>query len=74
MQWGSIRNHGYSGGVVVFALPSGGHRQLHEALYRDHSIGSAAMGGAFDGLRLSPHIYNTMAEVDRAVEAVASYA
>jgi selenocysteine lyase/cysteine desulfurase len=62
------------GGVVVFTVPSGGHRQLHEALYRDHGIGSAAMGGAFDGLRLSPHIYNTMVDVHRAVEAVAAHA
>ena len=25
------------------------------------------------GIRLSPHIYNTMAEVDRAVAAIAKY-
>jgi selenocysteine lyase/cysteine desulfurase len=32
------------------------------------------MGGDFAGVRLSPHIYNTMAEVDSVVEVIASLA
>ncbi len=63
-----------SGGVLVFALPRGGHREVFEAVYETHRLGCAAMGGAFDGVRLSPHLYNTMDEVDAAVEAIAAHA
>jgi len=62
------------GGVVVFQLPGADHDQVYEALYARHGIGCAAMHGIFTGLRLSPHIYNTMAQVDEAVEAVAAHA
>jgi selenocysteine lyase/cysteine desulfurase len=62
-----------SAGVVVFAIPDANHRSIHEALYADRRIGSAAMAGEFDGLRLSPHIYNTHAEIDEAVEAVVAH-
>jgi hypothetical protein len=31
------------------------------------------MGGDFDGLRLSPHIYNPIDEIERAADAVASH-
>ena len=61
-------------GVVVFALPGGSHREIVQSVYETHSLGCAAMGGEFDGLRLSPHIYNTLQEVDIAVEAVARHA
>jgi selenocysteine lyase/cysteine desulfurase len=30
------------------------------------------MGGAFSGVRLSPHIYNTLEDIDRAADAVAN--
>jgi len=61
-------------GVVVFAVPGKVHRDIFESVYRTHHLGCASMGGDFDGLRLSPHIYNSMAEVETAVEAVASHA
>jgi isopenicillin-N epimerase len=41
-------------------------RPIHEALYRDHRIATAPTGG----LRFSPHIYNTMADVEAALAAV----
>jgi selenocysteine lyase/cysteine desulfurase len=41
-------------------------RPLHEALYRAHRIATAPTGG----LRFSPHIYNTMQDVERALVAV----
>jgi selenocysteine lyase/cysteine desulfurase len=63
-----------SGGVVVFALPRGGHREVFQSVYESHRLGCAAMGGVFDGVRLSPHVYNTMSEVDTAVEAIAAHA
>jgi selenocysteine lyase/cysteine desulfurase len=63
-----------SGGVVVFALPGADHRAVFQGVYETHRFGCASMGGAFEGIRISPHIYNTMAEVDAAVEAVAAHA
>jgi len=59
-----------SGGVVVFLIPSRDSRALFEALYRDHAIAGAAMGGAFTGVRLCPHIYNTMEDVERVVDTL----
>ncbi len=59
-----------SAGVVVFAIPTVNVRELYGTLYSEHSIGCAAMGGDFTGIRLSPHIYNTMREVDRVVDAI----
>lgn len=64
-----------SAGVLVFALPGvEGHGNLHESLYRDHGVAGAAMGGAHDGLRLCPHVYNTMDQVQHAADAVAGVA
>jgi selenocysteine lyase/cysteine desulfurase len=62
-----------SAGVVVFALPGVDHRELFQRVYETHRIGCAAMSGAFDGIRLSPHVYNTLDEVDRTVGALAAY-
>ncbi len=59
--------------MVVFALPGVDHRELFQGVYETHRIGCAAMGGAFDGIRLSPHVYNTLDEVDRTVGALAGY-
>ena len=56
-----------SAGVVIFSLPRVSGRDLFNTLYRDHGIGCAPTGG----IRFSPHIYNTMAEVDRVVDAIA---
>jgi selenocysteine lyase/cysteine desulfurase len=63
-----------SAGVVVFLPRQADARQLFERLYADHNIAGAAMGGGFTGVRLSPHIYNTMAEIERVIEVVASLA
>jgi isopenicillin-N epimerase len=62
-----------SAGVVVFALPGVAHREVFQGVYETHRLGCAAMGGAFDGIRLSPHIYNTLDEAGQAVEALADY-
>jgi selenocysteine lyase/cysteine desulfurase len=49
-------------------------RQLSAALYRSDRIGCATRGGTDrPGIRLSPQIYNTMAEVDRCVSAITKY-
>jgi len=63
-----------SGGVVVFRLRGTDHDQLFQSLYARHGIGCAAMHGLFSGLRLSPHIYNTMAQVEEALEALVAHA
>jgi selenocysteine lyase/cysteine desulfurase len=63
-----------SAGVVVFELPGRDHDAIYQGVYEDNRLGCAAMHGLFNGLRLSPHIYNTMDQVETAVEAVAAHA
>jgi selenocysteine lyase/cysteine desulfurase len=63
-----------SAGVVVFTIPGAIHRDVFEKVYESHGLGCAAMGGDFDGIRLSPHLYNGMADVELALDAVAAYA
>jgi len=46
---------------------------LFEAFYREHGIGCAAMHGRSSGLRLSPHIYNTLDQVDHVLDAVMTH-
>lgn len=54
-----------SGGVCVVEAPGDG-RAAANRLYEEHGIAGAATGG----LRLCPHVYNTMAHVQRAAEGV----
>ena len=54
------------GGVCIVRFAGREARPLHEALYREHHIATAPTGG----LRFSPHIYNTMQDVDLALRAV----
>jgi selenocysteine lyase/cysteine desulfurase len=53
-------------GVCIVSFEGVQPRELHEALYTKHAIAGAPTGG----LRLSPHIYNTMDDVERVVQAV----
>jgi selenocysteine lyase/cysteine desulfurase len=63
-----------SAAVVSFQAGSLDVSKLSAALYRNDRIGCATRGGADrPGIRFSPHIYNTMAEVDRSVAAIAKY-
>ena len=63
-----------SGAVVTFRPGTLDIPKLSAALYQNDRIGCATRTGRDrPGIRLSPHIYNTMAEVDRAVAAVAKY-
>ena len=60
-----------SAGVVVF-LPDGiNAREALNTLYLDHEIAGASMGG---GIRLCPHIYNTLEDIEKAVYAISSLA
>ncbi|MXW18535.1 MAG: aminotransferase class V-fold PLP-dependent enzyme [Gemmatimonadetes bacterium] len=54
-----------SGGVCIIEVP-GDRRAALDALYEEHGIAGAGTGG----LRLCPHVYNTMAHVERAVEGM----
>ena len=60
--------------VVSFQPGSSSPQRLAEALYAKDQIACATRGGSDrGGLRFSPHLYNTMAEVDRVVAAVARH-
>jgi selenocysteine lyase/cysteine desulfurase len=63
-----------SGAVVSFRPGTLDVPRLTRALYERDRIGCAPRGGTDrPGIRFSPHFYNTMAEVDRAVAAIARY-
>ena len=57
-----------SAGVVVVRFDGTDARALFDRLYSEHHIAAAPTGG----LRLSPHVYVTLADVDRTLAAVAS--
>ena len=63
-----------SGAVVTFRPGNLDIPKLSAALYKNDRIGCATRTGSDrPGIRFSPHIYNTMAEVERTVAAVAKY-
>lgn len=53
-------------GVLVVKLPPETARAAHERLYRTHAVITSPTGG----LRFSPHVSVTLADMDRAVRAV----
>lgn len=53
-------------GVVVIQAEAARAARMHEKLYRDHGI----IGSNTGGLRLSPNVCVTLAEIDRVVMAV----
>ena len=57
-----------SGGVVIAACEPDRRGALVAALYERHGIAGAATGG----LRLCPHVYNTLDHVHRAVRGAAA--
>jgi selenocysteine lyase/cysteine desulfurase len=60
-----------SGGVVKFRLKNLPTAQAYELLWKRHRLAIAMTpGGDSEGLRFSPHIYNTFEEIDCAVAAV----
>jgi isopenicillin-N epimerase len=58
-----------SGGVVIANFAGVDARTLHERLYREARVASAPTGG----LRLCPHICNTLEDVEAAADAVAGF-
>ena len=58
-----------SGGVVISQMPELDRQKtaaLVKELYEKYGIAGAATGG----LRLSPHVYNTMADIETAIRGV----
>jgi selenocysteine lyase/cysteine desulfurase len=62
-----------SGGVVVFHVTGIDLNKALDILYHKYNIGCAVFGGDSGGIRFCPHIYNTVEEIDRAVDSVASW-
>ena len=63
-----------SAAIIVVKPAALDPRRLVSALYERDRIACATAGGAArPGVRFSPHFYNTMDEVDRAVAAVRRY-
>jgi isopenicillin-N epimerase len=60
-----------SGGVVKFRLKNIPTAQAYDLLWKRHRLAIAMTpGGDSEGLRFSPHVYNTLEEIDHAVAAV----
>ncbi len=59
------------GGIVIFSVPGIENRVMFERLYEEHQIACSPRAA---GVRLSPHIYNTMADIERTVEAISTLA
>jgi isopenicillin-N epimerase len=60
-----------SGGVIKFRIKSVQTAEAYKKLWDRHRISiSSTNSGDSEGLRVSPHIYNSMEEIDRTVAAV----
>lgn len=57
-----------SGGVCIIAVAPEKRQQVLDRLYLEHGIAGSTAGG----LRLCPHLYNTVEHVDRALRGVKS--
>lgn len=57
-----------SGGIVILSIPGKQPQEFFQMLYDKHGIACAPTGG----LRLSPHIYNTLQDMDKIVAALVS--
>jgi selenocysteine lyase/cysteine desulfurase len=62
---------GLSAGVIKFDLPGRDLKQAYDTLYKRRRLAIAMTAeGDAKGLRISPHIYNTMDEMNQAAAAV----
>ncbi len=59
-----------SSAVVTFRPGEADIQKMYRALYEKHGIGCAPRGGDKPGLRFSPHIYNSLAQVDQVLRAI----
>ncbi len=56
----------FTAGIVIINLPGKTPLEINQKLYEAHGIAVAPSGG----VRMSPHIYNTFADMDRVVGAL----
>ncbi len=64
---------GLSGGVVKFKMRNVPTKRAYDTLWEKNRLAiSQTPSGDAEGLRFSPHIYNSMEQIDRAVAAVKS--
>ena len=60
-----------SGGVIKFRLRNVPTKRAYDTLWERYRISIAmTASGDSEGLRFSPHIYNSIDQIDRAVAAV----
>jgi selenocysteine lyase/cysteine desulfurase len=59
-------NRELSAGICVVTFEGLDNHKIYEALYTKHGIAAAPTGG----VRFSPHIYNTLEEIDRTIAAL----
>jgi len=62
----SSSNPAFASSVIILKTPQGNARELVGHLFDEAGVQTAAVGG----LRLSPHVYNTEAHVDRVLDAM----
>jgi len=55
-----------SAGVTIINLPGKKPAEVSQKLYELYGIAAAPTGG----IRMSPHIYNTLADIDKVVKAL----
>lgn len=64
-----------SGGVIKFRLRNVPTKRAYDTLWERHRISIAmTASGDSEGLRLSPHIYNSTDQIDRAMSAIRALA
>ncbi|MDA2937720.1 aminotransferase class V-fold PLP-dependent enzyme [Acidobacteria bacterium AH-259-A15] len=56
----------FSAGVCIIEVPEERRKKMLDRLYHEYGIAGAPTGG----LRLCPHLYNTMEHIERALEGV----
>ena len=59
-----------SSGIVIINIPNKKNAEIYHQLYEKHGIAGAPTGG----IRLSPHIYNTLEDMDKIVSALVTLA
>ena len=64
-----------SAGVTKFRLRNMATKRAYDTLWERHRISIAmTASGESEGLRFSPHIYNSIDQIDRALAAVRALA
>ena len=50
------------------------HTEIYNRIYEEHGVAGALRTAQFPGIRLCPHMYNTMAEMEQVADALAASA